>query len=289
MASGCMKILAFSVGFLGLLELCPDPAAAQTDPRLVAVVRLAQDGQADSARGIIRRTLETTPPSDSLYPEVLFTSGMVAATEYDRRISLRRVIVEYSTSDWADDALLLMGQVEYANGNPGASLAQFTRLLADYPASPLAAVAAFWGARAAGDLNNGAEACRIADLGLAAPTEDIEVKNQLQYQRQRCAALVVKAPEPVVDTTKTVVPEPRPAPASITKGFRVQVIAAPTEAKATATIERVKGIGYEAVIVREGGFFKVRAGPFATRAEAQTAMAKIRTRLGGQPFVVADK
>ena len=285
-----MKFLALSVGLLLFHQFAPDSAAAQTDARLVAVVRLAQDGQADSARSIIRRTLETTPPSDSLYPEILFTSGMVAATEYDRRISLRRVIVEYSTSDWADDALLLMGQVEYANGNPGASLAQFARLLADYPASTLAAVAAFWGARAAGDMNNGTEACRIADLGLAAPTEDIEVKNQLQYQRQRCAALTVKPSEPVVDTTKIpVVPESRPAQPSITKGFRVQVIAAPTEAKATAAIGRLRGVGYEAMIVREGGFFKVRAGPFATKGEAQAAMAKIRTRLGGQPFVVADK
>ena len=83
--------------------------------------------------------------------------------------------------------------------------------------------------------------------------------------------------------------EPRPTPAPVAKGFRVQVIAAPTQAKANQTIARLKSIGYAATIVREGGFFKVRAGPFSTRNEAQAAAAKIRVRLGGQSFVVADK
>lgn len=291
MASRRMKTLVLALGFLTLPSLVSNRLAAQTNPRLVAVVRLAQEGLADSARGIVRRALAAAEPSDSLYPEILFTAGLVAATEFDRRISLRRVIVEYSTSEWADDALLLMGQVEYANSNPGAALAQFSRLLADYPNSSLVAVAAFWGARAAGDLDNGPEACRIADLGLSSATDDVEVKNQLQYQRQRCAALIQKtpasAPDSVAPPAVTEPPPPRPAP--VVKGFRVQVIAAPTQAKANETIKRLKAIGYAATVVREGGFFKVRAGPFATRNEAQTAVTKIRARLGGQSFVVADK
>ncbi len=291
MASRRMKILALALGVLTLPGLMPSRLAAQTNPRLVAVVRLAQEGLADSARGIVRRALAGTEPSDSLYSELLFTAGLVAATEFDRRISLRRVIVEYSTSEWADDALLLMGQVEYANSNPGAALSQFSRLLADYPNSSLIAVAAFWGARAAGDLDNGPEACRIADLGLGSATDDVEVKNQLQYQKQRCAALIQKTPVPVADSVPPpAVTEPsRPTPAPIAKGFRVQVIAAPTQAKANETIRRLKAIGYAATVVREGGFFKVRAGPFATRNEAQAAATKIRARLGGQSFVVADK
>lgn len=289
MAGSRMRILALALGLLTLHGLVPGRAEAQADPRLVAAVRLAQDGLADSARAIVRRILAVTQPSDSLYAEVLFTSGMVAPTEYDRRISLRRVIVEYSTSEWADDALLLMGQVEYANANPGAALSQFSRLLADYPTSPLAAIAAFWGARAAGDMDNGAEACRIADVGLGSTTDDVEVRNQLQYQKQRCTALISKTPEPVPDSVTPAQEKPRPTPPPIAKGFRVQVIAAPTQAKATETVGRLKAAGYNATIVKEGGFFKVRAGPFASKALAQAAMTKIRGRLGGQPFVVADK
>ena len=80
-----------------------------------------------------------------------------------------------------------------------------------------------------------------------------------------------------------------PLPAPLVKGFRVQVIAAPTQVKATEMIGRLKGAGYDATIVREGGFYKVRVGPFVSKTEAQAALTKIRARLGGQPFVVADK
>jgi hypothetical protein len=41
------------------------------------------------------------------------------------------------------------------------------------------------------------------------------------------------------------------------------------------------------VIVRERGLYKVRAGAFATREEAQAAARKLKARLGGSPFVVA--
>ncbi|MEZ4454963.1 MAG: SPOR domain-containing protein [Gemmatimonadales bacterium] len=271
------------------------PAAAQSDARLVGVVQLAQNGMADSARAVVSRLLEQTDPADSLYAEMLYTSGIVAATEYDRRIALRRVVVEYSTSGWADDALLLLGQVEYANGNPGSALAQFSRLVTDYPSSQLLATAAFWGARAAADLRNGAAACDLADKGLAAASNDVELSNQLRYQRQRCEALQLAGPGP--DTTRAAKPDstpvtppppppPPPARPPVTKGLFVQTIAAPTQAAADEMLAKVKEAGFDAIVVREGGYFKVRAGPFPTRAAASSALSRIRTRLGGQPFIV---
>jgi hypothetical protein len=288
-------LVAGAIGF----TMAASGVAAQSDPRLTAAVQLAQDGLSDSARAVVSRLLTATPPSDSSYPEILYTSGLVAATEYDRRIALRRVIVEYSTSGWADDALMLMGQVEYANGNPGLAVAQFSRLISDYPTSSLIPQAAFWGARAASDLRNGAEACRLAGIGLAAGGDDLELKNQLEYQRQRCSAILAQAADTgkgKPDTTEArpaqppaPPPSPAPAPPPVRGGFRVQVIAAPTEAKAGESIASLKAIGYQSIVVREGGFFKVRAGPFASRAEANAALSRIRTRLGGQPFVVADR
>src|SRR5687767_12301893 len=82
------------------------PAAAQTDPRLVAAVRSAQEGQGDSARSAVDRLLAATPPTDSLYPEILYTQAMVANTAADMRRHLQRVVVEHPTSPWVDDALL---------------------------------------------------------------------------------------------------------------------------------------------------------------------------------------
>jgi len=277
-------------------------AAAQTDPRLTAVVRLAQDGRADSARAVIRRLLEATAPEDSTYAEMLYTSGLVAGTDHERRIALRRVIVEYSRSAWADDAILLLAQIEYGNGNPDATVSQVQRLISDYPTSPLLAVAAFWGARAASDARNGEVACQLADAGLAAGTEDVELKNQLDYQKQRCGAITAHRADSVrsaqtraADSTKPPAPPapapppPPPPPAAGRGAFRVQIIAAPNQGKADQAVASLNRIGYAAVIRREGGFLKVRAGPFQTRAEAQAALTKIRARLGGRPFIVVDQ
>jgi hypothetical protein len=75
---------------------------AQTDTRLVDIVRAAQEGQSDSARAAVQRMLDATPPTDTLYPQILYTQAMVAGSAGDMRRLLQRVTVEYSTSDWAD-------------------------------------------------------------------------------------------------------------------------------------------------------------------------------------------
>lgn len=267
------------------------PARAQSEPRLVAAVRLAQDGLTDSARAVVRRILAATEPADPGYPEMLYTSGVIAGTERERRIALRRVVVEYAASDWADDALLLLAQLDYASGNPGGAVTQAARLLADYPGSPLTLTAALWGARAASDLHDGSEACRIADIGLRAPGADVEARNQLEYQKQRCVALIAQTADsaargPASKPDSAAAAPAQPAPS---RGPRVQVIAAPTKAKADQTVAALKRIGITAVVVKESAFYKVRTIPYPTRAAAQAAIARIRAKLGAKPFLVPEK
>jgi len=36
------------------------------------------------------------------------------------------------------------------------------------------------------------------------------------------------------------------------------------------------------------GLFKVRVGRYATRGDAQQAQARLKTKLGGQPFLVEE-
>jgi hypothetical protein len=269
-------------------------AAAQQDPRLVAVVRLAQDGMGDSARAVIGRILTATAPTDSLFPEALYTSALVAATEADRRLALRRIIFEYSQSPWADDAIFLLGQLEYAGNDPAAAMRQMGRLIGDYPTSPLLPQAAFWGARAASDARQPAQACTWAELGLKSVGINVELQNLLEFQKQRCTALLAARPETTpqvaaapADTGK---PTAKPAPPK-NKGpvYRVQVAAAQTQAQADRAVAAVKKAGYDAVVVKEGGYLKVRAGAFTTAAEAAAALAKIRAHTGGKPFVVHDR
>lgn len=262
-------------------------AAAQSHPRLVAIVRLAQDGRADSARSELTQFLTTLTPGDTLLPEALYTAALVAATDEERRLTLRRVMIEHSRSSWADDAILLLGQLEYASANPGGTVTQITRLLEDYPLSPLRATAAFWGARAAADLRQGELACRWAAEGLEAAGRDVELVNQLRFQQQRCEALVAAGPDTSRARPDTARAAPPPAPPARQTGFFVQVAALPTREAADAAAAPLRRMNYATVIVPEGGLHKVRAGPFPNRADAAAALARIRSATGGSPFIVA--
>src|SRR5437870_6744276 len=76
--------------------------AAQTDARLVEALRLAQSGQADSGRAIVRRLLARLPPSDSVYPEALLTAAKIAPDAQTVASNLNRIVVDYGSSQWAD-------------------------------------------------------------------------------------------------------------------------------------------------------------------------------------------
>jgi rare lipoprotein A len=71
--------------------------------------------------------------------------------------------------------------------------------------------------------------------------------------------------------------------------FRVQVAAVATPGAADDAASKAEGLGFPAVIVRERGLYKVRAGAFATRQEAQAAVSKLKAGIGGSPFVVAER
>lgn len=293
-AQRCFAVYVVWALLLGALLPAVQPSgrlAAQSDPRLAAAVRLAQDGLSDSARAVVGRILGSLQPDDSLYAEALYTMGFLAATEADRRLHLRRVVVDYAQSDWADDALLQLAQLDYAVGNTEATVRQIDILLRDYPATPVAGIAAFWGARAAGDRRDASTACRMAEAGLLAVGSDVELRNQLEFQKQRCQGIASMAAESARGPAR---PPERPAeePSGRTptragrSGYFVQVSAVRTQAAANTEIARIKRAGYTAIVVRESGLLKVRVGAFRTKAEADAAASEIRIRIGARPFVV---
>ncbi len=263
---------------LALTCVVAAPLAAQRDPELLRAVRLAQEGSGDSARAIAGRILTTTAPDDPKYAEALYASAVVAASPREKRLFLQRIAVEYSQSEWADDALLQLAQLDYAGRDAAGAVGQIDRLLADYPESPLRAPAALWGARAAFDVRDRERACRWSDLGLGAVGDNVELKNQLEFQRERCRALAREE--------STAAP-PQPAPAA--PGWLVQVAAVKTRAEANVEVARIKRLDLPAEVIQEGGWFKVRSGPFPTRERASAAMSRLRTSLGGKPFLVEKR
>jgi SPOR domain len=308
----CLIALSFASG----------AAAAQTDPRLIAAVRAAQEGQGDSARSAVERLLAATQPADSLYPEILYTQAMVANTAADMRRHLQRVVVEHPTSSWVDDALLRLVQMDYATRSFEAAAGNLERLRLDFPVTPLLAQAAYWGGRTYFDLKDTTRACRWLADGIARAQADLELQRQLGFMYQRCGAAgqpgggeAGSAGKPATDSAKAVADSaatPRPdtaaarkpaaadsaarrvadslprRPAAPLARFRVQVAAVATPGAADDAASKAEALGFPAVIVRERGYYKVRAGEFATRKEAQAAMAKLKARMGGSPFVVTE-
>ena len=265
------------------------PLAAQTDPRLLDALRIAQEGGSDSARVLVTALLRATPPTDTLYPQALYTMGLVSRSIDEMRRNYTRVAVEYTTSSWADDAIYRLALLDYAGGNlPGASR-QLERIRNDYPDSPVLGPASEWAARALFDQKRREEACAWLAIGLGRATEDVELRNRLEYLNGRCAAVpadsVGQAPRPD-PTTDSVRPAPVPAPAR--SGFGVQVAAVNTQAAADNVVRDLKAAGFTAYVVREGALFKVRAGPYPDRARAAAAAEQIRRKLRSSPFVVAE-
>jgi cell division protein FtsN len=67
------------------------------------------------------------------------------------------------------------------------------------------------------------------------------------------------------------------------------VLAVKSAVQVDDMLTRLRVMGFDARVVRDtSGFFKVRVGRYSTREEAQQTQQRLRTRLGGQPFVVEE-
>lgn len=272
-----------------------DGLHAQSDPRLKSAVDLAQSGQVDSARAIVRRLLATMSPRDSAYPQALYTQGMLAADAPTVTSNLQRVVVEYGWSPWAANALMRLAQLAYTQGDPASAIQSVQRLRRDYPDSPVKPRADFWGAKADFDLRNEAEGCQLIQEALAGAGTDVEFKNQVSFYAARCGVatpVTAPSPPPVTPPAAPATPARDTAtPAGSGKStYAVQVLAVKSAADVDALLTRLKVMGYEGhVVPRDStGLIKVRVGHYATRPEALKAQTQLKARLGGQPFVVTE-
>jgi hypothetical protein len=264
-----------------LLALPFTPAGAQEDPRLLDALRLAQEGRSDSARARVNQLLQATPPSDTLYPQVLYTLGLVSGSLPEMRKLYSRVAVEHPYSSYADDALYRLALLDYAAGSFSDVIRQLERLAGDYPDSPLLGPASEWAARTYFDQKRPREGCRWLALGMPRAGDDVELQNRLEYLNGRCAALAadtVKAPAESVTT------EPAKSPA----GYAVQIGAVNSRQTADKLLADLKSMSMSGYVVPAGSLFKVRAGPFGDRAAADQAQTRLKSRFGGSPFVVKE-
>jgi len=277
-----VTLLVLAVGPSGRL-------AAQTDARLIEALRLAQSGQVDSGRAIVRRLLATLLPGDSVFPQALLAAAKIAPDAQTVASNLNRIVVEYGAGPWADDALLLLTQLYFAQRDPVQTVQAAERLNRDYPDSPVRPRANFWAARAYFELKNEARGCELIQSALDGAGEDVEFKNQVNFYAARCSpkstATTTTTSTPTSSDTSAKVPPPPPA----AHAYVVQVLAVKSAAQVDDMLTRLKVMGFDARVVRDStGFFKVRVGRYATREEAQRAQARLKQKVGGQPFVVDE-
>jgi hypothetical protein len=273
------------------LRLC----VAQSDPRLVAAVRLAQEGQGDSARIQVKRILDATPASSPLYAEALYTTGVVAATTAEMERQFQRLVVEFNGSAWADDALLRLMQLNFAQGDLPGVVRTAERLALDYPQSEVIPEAAQWAARTYFRQQDNANGCRWLADGLArVDTLNVELRNQLTFLNGRCGvAQDTAAGRPSGQAARPADSAAAPVPTPPTAGpsdrptvWAIQVASSSTQVNADDLVRRLARDGFaDAYIVRDGAAFKIRLGRLPQRPDADQLLARVRAKYP-QAFVV---
>jgi hypothetical protein len=278
----------FGIGLLALLPPCR--LAAQSDPRLVAAVQLAREGQGDSARAIVKRVLDATPAVQPLYAEAVYTAGVVASSTAERERQFQRMAVEFNGSAWSDDALLQLVQLNFARGDLAAATRTAERLSSDYPQSEVIPETALWAARGYFLTQKSADACRWLKDGLArADTLDVELRNGLVFLNGRCGAPQA-APQrdsgaaAPVDTMKPARRDETTHPT-----WSVQIASSSTRAFADDQVNRLVREGFQpARVVVQGSVFKVMVGPANSRAAADSLLQRVRTKYPSA-FVVEER
>jgi septal ring-binding cell division protein DamX len=238
----------------------------------------------DSGRAIVRRLLATLPPGDSVYPQALLAGAKIAPDVLTVSSNLNRIVVDYGASSWADDALLLLTQLYFAQHDPAKTIDAAERLNRDYPDSPLRARANFSAARSYFELKNEPRGCELIQQSLDGSGDDVEFKNQVTFYSARCSAVT-----PANTTASSPAPPAADTGGSGARAYAVQVLAVKSAAQVDDMLTRLKVMGFDARVVRDStGYFKVRVGRYTTREEAARTQQRLKTRVGGQPFVVEE-
>jgi DNA polymerase-3 subunit delta len=281
---------------MAVSTLWSEPAQSQTDPRLIDVIRNAQEGQGDSARLKVQQLLAATSPSDTLYPQIIYTQAMVSGDAADMRRQLQRIAVEYSSSSWADDALLRLVQLDYGSGNLDGAARNLERIHQDYPGTPLLPQAAYWAARTYFDQKKPELACRWIGEGMAGSQGNVELQNQLGYLNQRCAKFAnagagkpdtqITIASATPDTSRTVAPK---AVDSAVPPGSVPVPVRPVTPSPAETLRSDSVAATPRVMSPAAGATRFRIQVTAVRSQptAQALIAKLKGK-GFTPVVVEE-
>ena len=231
----------FCLATLAVAQAPPRP----TDPVFMRAQALVSDGNGVAGRALIDSVIAATQPTARLYPEALFWRATLAANAADAESDYKHIVVDYPLAPQAEDALLRLAQLELARGDRDGALGHLQRIPRDYPRSKSLARASYWTARVLFEKNDIPNACAANANALAqADASQVELRNQIQYQGQRCPAAVAAVSSPMTTAAANSPPAsvasttPRSASAntpSVTSAAPTSVAAAAPGEKPRAT------------------------------------------------------
>lgn len=242
-------------------------ALAQEASLLDQAERLADRGAVPEARQALARWESDFGESAPLgeRARAWYLAGRLAGEGDEAELSYLRVIIEGSTTPYADDALLRLAQLKYAAGDYAKVVEYLGRLRRDYPTSEHGPEALLWISRAARQLGDTHRACAAAEQGLAelAPGDTL-LERSFREEQSACGAAE--------------------------RTYTVQVAAFRDEAAAQNLARELLIAGYDAWVLgasADDPIYRVRVGRGLLEAEAQSLSERL-VREGYSPFLVSQ-
>ncbi|HEX6052627.1 MAG TPA: SPOR domain-containing protein [Gemmatimonadaceae bacterium] len=252
------------------------------DPVFQRAQQLVASGQDSAGRAVVDSVLSMRAEGTPLYAEALFWRARLARTAAAAERDYRRIAVEYPLSPRAAESLLLLAQLEMTRGDRASARVHLARLQREHPTGAVSTRASVTLARLAfddGDVTTGCAAVAAALAGLS--PSDVELRNQLEYHRPRCAGMAARdSSGPLSGGDRDVSRAAVPA-----REFSVQVAAYETRASADGLAQRLTARGYVARVVGDSRPFRVRVGRYPTRERA-TEVVRELSRVNVRGFVV---
>ena len=277
----CRRVAVKRIIVLMIVDCAADGRAPRKPTRACrSAVQLAAEGLPDSATAIVNGLLAVTPVTDPLYPQILYTQGAIARSTADMQRAFQKVAVEYPTSDWADDALLRLAQIDFAGRNYAGAVRGARAAPRQRSVEP---------AHGLGVLLGGASRFRArarpprpapgSMRGIASAGADVEATNRLEFLQGRCAQ--AGGPTPPRPRRRTA---RRPLAPGVSRSPPSPPRPRPT---ACWRSSRRSGCDGDAWMREAGNLYKVRVTGLPSREAADSAVAAIKAKLGGNPFVLA--
>ena len=245
------------------------PQASIPDSVYRRAQRLVDEGEGARGRALVDSLLRTTRDGTAERANALFWRATLAADTPSAQRDYILITVDYSLTPRAADALLRLAQIDMTHGNRPSARQRLERLVLEHPAAPVAAEAWFFLGivrRDENDLPGGCAALDSARARLAAG--DVERRNRVEFESQRCRSVIARPPAPPPDTTK---PPPVTGPQ-----WSAQVAAYRTQPEAETLARSLRSRGYDARVVLLEPYYRVRIGAFVTQQEAVALVNRLR-------------